>query len=56
MNDDQPTCETCGDDVDEGQSLCEDCKERSYEEWRRHQDWLRMSDRERDDAIDCASH
>ena len=45
-------CEDCDEDIDEGETLCEDCSERRYEQWLLHQDWLRMSDKEREHAIE----
>jgi hypothetical protein len=40
-----PYCEMCDDDIDDRETLCEDCKERRVEEWREHQDWLRSGGR-----------
>jgi hypothetical protein len=45
------TCDDCGDPIDEGETLCEECSDRRYEEWHQYQDWLSMSDRERAVAI-----
>lgn len=50
MSDDRPRCEACQDEIDEGQSLCEDCKERSYGEWSRYQDWLRGGEPDQEDS------
>ena len=56
MNDEWPwVCDDCDEHVDEGKSLCEECGEKRYAEWLRHQDWLKTSDRERDDLIRSAS-
>lgn len=56
MNDEWPwVCEDCGDHVDQGKSLCGDCAERRHDEWREHQDRLRMSEREAEDEIHWAS-
>lgn len=44
-------CEDCHEAIDPEETLCEACSDRRFAEWTRHQDWLRMSDREHDDLI-----